>query len=372
MIRRGIPTKVAIIIGQLAQGGSERQLYAFLKHCDRKRWSPIVYVSRGPMGFWDGPIRDLGIPIVLLEGGAFRRLWRFRRSCQIKQVQGFFSWSAHTNVYSLALWGLQVAVIGSFRNAYTFALPDRHRWLWTWASLTGVSTIVCNSQETADAVREEVKGHKHVVYVPNSIRPLEHRDLHRRKWRQKLGLRETEVLVLGVGRLTPQKNFSRFVEAVAEAHQTIPIKAVVAGRDDGCLMDLRRKVRRCDLEATTVRFIGPVQEARDLMCAADVFLLSSDFEGMPNVVLEAMAAGVPCVCTHVNGVSDLVEDGVNGFITDLDASALAERIELLASDAALRREMGIKAAKRIDDAFAPEFITARLWKLLDQELNRIK
>jgi glycosyltransferase involved in cell wall biosynthesis len=367
--RQSIPRKVAVIIGQLAQGGSERQLYSFLKHCNRERWSPIVYVSRGPRGFWDEAIRELEIPIISLEGGPFERMWQFRRSCQVHRVQGFFSWAAHTNIYSLALWGLGVAAVGSFRNDYQFVLPNRHRWLWTWASLAGVSTVICNSQETTAAVRKQTNGRKRVVYVPNSIDSLRDKGLHRRRWRQKLALRDADVLVLGVGRLTPQKNFSRFVETIAEVRHTEPVKAVVAGRDDGCLIDLKKQMDEHGLEPPAIRFIGQVQEAQELMCAADIFLLSSDYEGMPNVVLEAMAAGVPCVCTPVNGVSGLIEEGESGFITTLDASALAERIKLLASNAALRHEMGARAAERVDGAFAPEFIAARLWQELARTLG---
>ena len=357
--------KIAVVIGQLAQGGSERQLYAFLKHCDRKRWSPIVYVSRGPVGFWDDPIRELGIPIVLLHGNPIMRMWQFRQSCRANQVRRFFSWASHINAYCPALWGLGVRCVGSFRNDYRFVLPDRHRWLRSWASLAGISTIVCNSQETAAAVRSRAGNHRRIVYVPNSVQPVANIELCRRTWRQRLGIQGDEVLTLGVGRLTPQKNFARFIEAVARVHQTTPVRAVVAGRDDGCLESLQREIDLAGLESGVIRFIGPVPDARELMCAADVFVLSSDYEGMPNVVLEAMAAGVPCVCTMVNGVSDLVEPGVNGFITDRRADALAEKIQLLVQDRTLRQEMGTRARERIDSAFDPQAIAARLWQLCE-------
>lgn len=361
----GPATKIAIAIGQLAQGGSERQLYTFLEHCDRERWSPIVCVSRGPMGFWDDPIRELGIPIVLLHGNPIMRMWQFRQSCRANQVRRFFSWASHTNAYCLALWGLGVRCVGSFRNDYRFVLPDRHRWLRSWASLAGIDTVVCNSQETAAAVRSRAGDHRRVVYVPNSVQPVEDRESYRRAWRQRLGIQDDEVLILGVGRLTPQKNFARFIEAIARVYQTTPVQAVVAGRDDGCLESLQQQIEKSGLESDAIRFIGPVPEARKLMCAADVFVLSSDYEGMPNVVLEAMAAGVPCVCTRVNSVSDLVKSGVSGFITDHRADALAEKIQLLAQDRALRQEMGARALKHVDSSFDPKTIATRLWQLLE-------
>ena len=358
------PAKVATVIGQLAQGGTEKQLYLFLKHCDRERWAPMVYVSRGPLGVWDDPIRDLGIPVILLQGGPLRRMWQFRQSCRAHGVQRFFSWAAHANAYGLALWGLGVPGIGSFRNEYSAEVAGKWGWLRPWASLAGVNTIVCNSQETADAVRRRAGSRKRVVYIPNCVQRVENKESHRRLWRECLGIRDDEVLVMGVGRLAPQKNFGRFVEAVSLVHRMVPIRAVVAGRDDGCLASLEQQVKLLGLEGV-IRFIGPVPDARELVCAADILVLSSDHEGMPNVVLEAMVAGVPCVCTSVSGVSDLVQSGVNGFIADLRADALADGIQHLARDEALRREMGERAGERIGRSFAPSVIAAQLWRTLE-------
>ncbi len=360
--------KIAIVIGQLAQGGSERQLYAFLKHCDREHWSPILYISRGPIEWWDDSIRELGIPIILLHGSPLQRMWQFRRSCQANHVRRFFSWASHTNTYSLALWGLGIPGIGSFRNTYSAELTetDRPRWLRAWAYLAGVNTIVCNSQEAAADVDCHAGKGKRVVYVPNSIQPIGTTELYRTSWRQKLGIQNGEILIVGVGRLAPQKNFARFIEAIAHVNQTIPIRAVIAGKDYmGCLASLQQQMELLRLDPSVLRFIGSVPDARELLCAADIFVLSSDYEGMPNVVMEAMAAGVPCVSTKVNGVSDLITTGVNGFVTEHRADALAEKIKLLAQDKALRQEMGARAAKRMDTSFDPQTMAARLWQLCE-------
>ena len=354
-------TKIAVMIGQLPQGGSERQLYAFLKHCDRERWDPIVYVGGGPVGFWDEHIRELGIPIKLLQGNPVMRMWKFRQSCKANGIKCFFSWSAHTNRYGLAL-GLGARRIGSYRNAYRRNLHLRYGKLRAWLRLTSVSTIVCNSEETATAVRNHAGRSKRVVYIPNSVQPVDDVESCRRSWRQQLRISEDETLILGVGRLDPQKNFGRFSDMVAHVHQAMPIKAVVAGRDDGCLQGLQKQVDLLGLDSNVMRFIGSVPDARELMCAADIFVLSSDYEGMPNVVLEAMAARVPCVCTHVNGVGALIDQGVTGFVTDHQADDLAAKVLLLSKDKKLRAEMGARAAKSIK-AFKPETIAARMWEL---------
>ena len=139
---------IAIMIGQLTrQGGSERQLYLFLAACDRDRWAPVVYVS-GALGSWEGRIRKLGIPVVLLRGHPLIKMWRFRAAAIAQSATCFFSWSSYTNGYGLALTGHRARRIGSFRNATFADLPTQYGWLWRWMSMAGVSTVVCNSRET--------------------------------------------------------------------------------------------------------------------------------------------------------------------------------------------------------------------------------
>jgi glycosyltransferase involved in cell wall biosynthesis len=117
-----------------------------------------------------------------------------------------------------------------------------------------------------------------------------------------------------------------------------------------------------------VTLLGAERAARELLCAADVFVLSSDFEGMPNVVLEAMAAGVPVVSTRVNGVGSLLDDGVEGYLTDFDTPSLADPLARLADDAALRADMGARGRARVASGYAVPEVYSPLWQLLDSRL----
>ena len=360
----GATTKIAVVIGGLGLGGTERQLYSFLEHCDRDRWEPTVYVS-GTLGPWKDPIRELGISVVLMRGNPVMKMWRFRQSCRINGIRRFFSWSTYTNGYGLALLGLDIYCMGSFRYIYPLKSSGLNGWLRSWMSVASASTMVCNSQETSAAVRRRVRNRKQVVYIPNSLEQIENVDVWRTTWRKRLEVSKGEVLILGVGRVGAQKNFARFVEAVMIVNKKTPIRAVVAGGDDGCLNGLKQQTAESGLDPGVVRFLGPVPDARELACAADIFVLSSEYEGMPNVVMEAMAAGVPCVCTNVNGIKPLIEHGVNGFITEHRADALADKILPLVRDADLRRGMGTRAAEHVKRSFDPVSISARLWQLCE-------
>jgi glycosyltransferase involved in cell wall biosynthesis len=363
------PKPIAIIIGQFKHGGSERQLYTFLSHCDRSRWSPVVYVS-GELGFWEEPIRKLGIPVVLLTGGPLAKMWQFRKLCLAQGAKHFFSWSSYTNAYGLALSGLASHRVGSFRNTGFTDLPSRWRRLWAWASLAGISTAVCNSQRTKIEISQQSAPAKQVVYVPNAIHVFSDDNVrsYRESWRRKLGLSDNDVLVLGVGRVEPAKNFKRFVDVVHQVVDRAPIKAVVAGGDQGDLAAVQAHADQLGLQGS-IQFPGLVPDARELICAADIFLLSSDREGMPNVVLEAMAAGVPCVSTNVGAIDDVIEHGTTGFVAGMDAHALAQHVQQLAVDPALRQLFGSRARDAIKRKFEPERIVGELWTLCDTRIG---
>jgi glycosyltransferase involved in cell wall biosynthesis len=358
------PRQIAVMIGGLGLGGSERQLYLFLAHCNRERWSPALYVS-GELGGWENPIRELGVPIMLLKGNRLSKAWRLRSAVSAQGATCFFSWSSYTNGFGLALTDIVSRRIGSFRNADFSDLPERMRQAWRWTSLRGVSLAVCNSRETQAAIARAARLKS--VYIPNAVEmfPYERVQAHRRHWRALLGLDDDTVLVVGVGCLAPQKGFCRFVEAMAQAARQHPVQAVIAGADRGCKAALEAQVARLRMQER-VRLIGPVADARELICAADIYLLSSNYEGMPNVVLEAMAAGVACVATKVNGVGDLIRPGVTGLLAEPVASDLARRVSALAADPALRREMGARGRALVEHEYQPEQIIPRLWALCDE------
>ncbi len=361
-----IATKtIAVMIGQLVHGGSERQLYSFLRHCDRSRWRPIVFVS-GALGPWEQPILDLDLPIRQLQGGKFQKMTQFRSACAEIGAQAFFSWSSHTNGFGLALAGSKIHRVGSFRNALFSDLPQRLRRLWKWSSLAGVSTIVCNSREAQIACQRESERHV-VFYVPNAVDKLPEKQIQqwRAAWRARLGIGDETPLIVGVGRLTQQKNFKRFIETIDLVHRHRTVRAVIVGPDCGCMAELQEQINALGLQAA-VQLLGSLPDARELISAADIFLLSSDHEGMPNVILEAMAAGVPCVTTPVNSVRDLILSGHTGCVSSFEPAELARCVARLADDRALRKTIGDKARAWVQTAHDPGKIAETLWDICEQ------
>jgi glycosyltransferase involved in cell wall biosynthesis len=159
--------------------------------------------------------------------------------------------------------------------------------------------------------------------------------------RESIGAGAAPVALV-VSRLVPIKNVGLFIEAIAAVHRGRPdVRAVVIG--DGPLDgSLKQRVAALGLDRV-VLFAGYVEQ-RDLpkwYRSADVFVLSSDFDNSPNVVLEAMASGLPVVATDVGGVSEYVEAPAGGVLVPKgDALQLGRRISEFMADPHRRREAG--------------------------------
>jgi glycosyltransferase involved in cell wall biosynthesis len=149
-------------------------------------------------------------------------------------------------------------------------------------------------------------------------------------------------VVFCASRLVPIKNVALFVDAIAAVHRARPdVRAVVAG--DGPLESVLRQRAVALGVGDVIRFAGHVdqRELPQWYRAADVFVLSSDFDNSPNVVLEAMATGLPVVATDVGGVADYLEAPQGGALVPKgDAASMAAEILALVGNGSRRRDAG--------------------------------
>jgi glycogen(starch) synthase len=157
--------------------------------------------------------------------------------------------------------------------------------------------------------------------------------------------------LLVVGRLVRQKGVDLILEAMART--PVPLDLTVVG-DGGVRPALEAQVAALGL-GERVRFAGWLERTAlpDAYRAADLFVFPSRDEGMPNVVLEAMASGLPVAATDIAGNRDLVVDGETGFLLPVDdVAALAAALERLAADPDLRRRMGAAGRARVVERFS--------------------
>jgi glycosyltransferase involved in cell wall biosynthesis len=179
--------------------------------------------------------------------------------------------------------------------------------------------------------------------------------------RAALGFNDGDFVALFAARLRREKRVGVFVDAVNTANGFTPhIRGLVAGHGPEFELALTRAQA-----STVVTVLGERTDVPDLMVASDVVCLTSDAEALPMVIIEAMALGKPVIATNVGGVSDVVVDGVTGFVTDVDQGQTLSRILCdLADNVTLAQAMGIAGRRRYEERFTLELMADRYATLL--------
>jgi glycosyltransferase involved in cell wall biosynthesis len=176
-------------------------------------------------------------------------------------------------------------------------------------------------------------------------------------------------VVLAAGRLSPEKGFAVLVESAATLVRNHPAAGIVLCGEGTLRTELEKRIAELGLSD---RFLLPGfrSDLDSLIPGAEVFVLPSFTEGLPNVALEASAAAVPIVATAVGGTPEVVVDGETGFLVPPgQPDALAERISRLLGDAGLRRRLGEAGRTRMHAMFTFEAQAEAYQELFDELLN---
>ncbi len=203
-----------------------------------------------------------------------------------------------------------------------------------------------------------------IAVVPNGV-PIP--DLltgnQREEVRRKYGVGMDEIMVVGVGRLTRQKNFKDLIQALsAVEHSFDRWRCVVAGEGE-LRKDLIHRSEVAGL-AAKISFPGHVADVRGLLGAADVFCLPSIYEGLPLVLLEAMAAGLPIAAYAIDGVTDVVTDEVEASLAEPENTRhLAAALLGLLSEGTKRQRMGQAAQELVTRKYSFEHVADLLEKV---------
>jgi glycosyltransferase involved in cell wall biosynthesis len=216
--------------------------------------------------------------------------------------------------------------------------------------------VVCVSDGQAAKVRRWCRVPAvRVTVIRNSARPSAYVTPDPAARRALLGLFPTESgvsrVVVAAGRLSPEKGFAVLAEAAAAVCRADPAAGFAVFGEGAQRPELERRVARLGLAG---RFVLPGfrTDLDAIVPAADIVALPSFTEGLPNVALEAGAAGVPVVATAVGGTPEVVADGETGYLVPPgDPAALAARLGELLRDPRLRRRMGEAGRRRMRERF---------------------
>jgi glycosyltransferase involved in cell wall biosynthesis len=183
--------------------------------------------------------------------------------------------------------------------------------------------------------------------------------------------------VATVARLIPVKRLERFLHALALARRQVPeMQGVLVGSgpENGRLHALAESLGlQPDQPFGGVQFLGEQPEIPQILAQSDLFVLTSDREGFPNVILEAMAASLPVIATPAGECRALVQEGLNGYqVTFDDHQALAERLVTLARSPALRRKLGHAARRMVETQFGYDQLGTSLTEVYRAIAHQVK
>ena len=249
----------------------------------------------------------------------------------------------------------------SFEGQRARRLADRHL-----VARFSDAVIAVSEADRARMVADVGMPADRVVLIHNGI--AEPEGGNENAVRRELELAPGAPVLLQTATLRPQKAVEVMIGAMAPLRRVHPdVRLLVAGQGD---VDRLQGLAAAEGVADAVSLLGPRRDVTDLLAAANVGVLSSDFEGMPLAVLEYMAAGLPVVATGVGGLPEIVREGETGFlVAPRDPAALAERIGRLLADPALAREMGERGRRRQQEQFSSEAMVAAVTGLYERLLT---
>lgn len=354
------PSRLLYVVGQLRLGGLERQLYYLLANLDHAQYQPVVVVwNLNPHDKYYRDIETLKIPIYGFpaEWSPLSKLRAFRALARKVAPEVIHSYSFHTNFAAYyAARGTRALAIGSLRSDFATAKKEGG-FLRGALNARWPPCHISNSSACAEAARRNSGffAPRHFSVVRNGL------DLN--CFRGSNDTSEMRTYVAAVGSLFPVKRWDRLLKAVQK------VKSVGAGdvcfriAGDGPLRLVLEKLAGDLGISRIVEFLGATHDIPTFLRGAKFLVHTSESEGCPNAVMEAMACGLPVVAMEAGDIPYLVEEGKTGFVIPQgEETTFAERVFQLFGDDGLCFRMGLAARAKAEREF-------RLERLVSETLD---
>ena len=316
---------ILFAIGSLHGGGAERVVSVWASSLAQKGYkvSILVYARVENEYPIDSRVAVYPVTASVEECGAMPILGRlkcFRKALKTHKPDVIISFLPEMQVYvALASIGLHIPRIETVRNNpwKIEVLKTKFAKLWLWC-FHSCKAVILQSEDQKPFFEKSVQAKS--VIIPNPINAKYIQN-------EKTEYAETKKIV-AAGRLTEQKNYKMLIDAVkllSQRYEDISLEIYGIGELQG---ELEAYIKKQMLE-DKVFLMGRSNALYDVYKNADVYVMSSDYEGMPNALAEAMAIGLPCISTDCKtGPRDLIDDSQNGFLVPCgDYKALAKKLE---------------------------------------------
>lgn len=333
--RAGAQTSLLRLARGLASRGYRQRVY-----CLNRRFHPDLLLELQPVA----EMIFLG-KAQLAAGLGLLRLYRDWRAWRPHIVQTFLP--ASDLIGRAVARAARVPVIVTSIRARNVDKSRLHLWL-DRLTMPWAHRVVFNSRHVVEFSRQREGVHpEQVVVIPNGVPPP------RRVWQPA-----RRGLVGTVGRLRPQKDLPTLLRAFQTVLQSLPAAELWIIGEGELRPALEAQAARLGI-APRVQFLGERGDLPELLACLDVYAHPARFEGMPNAVMEALAAGLPVVATDVDGVRELIVHAQTGWLVPPgDAGALAAQLVYTLTHPDEARRVGAAAARRMAGHFTVEQMVA--------------
>jgi len=293
--------------------------------------------------------------------------WLTETAVSLLHVHAGIGWEGH----GLAAAGRRSAIPVVRTEHLPYLLTDETQKSDHRLGIGMIDRLVCVSEAAAETFRQAGVSRELVVTIPNGIdRPEAVRP--RAQTRRILGIPEGTFLVLTVARFTAQKGYAVLLAAASSIVRAFPdVSFVLVGNGpDQATMEALAETRGI---ARSVLFLGERHDVPDLLVAADLFVLPSFFEGLPLVILEAMALGLPVVATRIGGTAEALGADYPWLVDAGKPAPLAATIEHALRNSEERGSLGDHNRLRFGTRFGAERmgrLTAELYRTVFGERAR--
>ncbi|MBI4051193.1 MAG: glycosyltransferase [Elusimicrobia bacterium] len=350
--------KIVFVITSTTIGGAEKTLYILATHLKSSEFEVATVISLKPLGPYAAKLQESGIAVETLN---MSRIPSPKDLLKLAQLRKKISRLQPNIVHAFMYRAIQFCRTAKIGNKFKLLSSPRINYrtrslplLWLDRCLKEQDDLTITESNSSRDFFVKNLGYDprkvSVIYNGLAVSHWNFSPSERTEYRKRLGLESNQILIGCVGRLDAQKGQETLLKALIPLKDRYPLKAILMG--DGPMKEgLRLKVKGLNLE-NVVYFTGEQQNIQPWLSGMDIFVLPSLWEGTPNALLEAMALGLPCVASSVDGVTEVLEDGKSGLLVPPgDSAKLSEALERLIQDSALRQRLGAAAKQRISEKF---------------------
>ncbi|MCL5125555.1 MAG: glycosyltransferase [Deltaproteobacteria bacterium] len=335
------PYRTVITLQDLEFGGTQRYAVHLLNNLNKDLFKLELWVLRGgadmlPMA------QSSGVPVTYLSRGRWvtpRSLWRFFRKLKDQKPDVLYTMTAVPNIWGriFAAVATNSTVISSWRGKQEQQFES---FLWRFSD-----RLICNANALkAHVIKRHGVDPKRVAVAPNGV------DIN--FFSPDRSRLDPHPTVVYIGRLVKEKDPLTLIEAFSLLRELVPDTRLIMIGQGYLRAKVQRKIATSGVK-DHIQLISGANDVRPFLRQGWLLVLPSISEGFPQVIIEAMACGLPVVATAVGGAPEIIEHGVNGLLVQpRSPELLAQSMASLLSDLEMRNSMGRMAREIVTQRFS--------------------